>query len=69
MFNEKLTKYFLLCSATNTRKHLFTDIPPEKLNVIIGKKDAMLFLTSIDGMLVAKEHIIGGSRVKKITII
>lgn len=62
MPNEKITKYYLLCSTRlGARKHIINELPDKKLNIILTKKEIDLFLRQQDGYYVAREVIIGGN--------
>jgi hypothetical protein len=62
MVNEKITKYYLLCSVRmGMRKHIVNELPDKKINVIFTGKEISLYFRQQDGCYVAREIIIGGN--------
>lgn len=62
MPHEKIKKYYLLCETQlGERRHVINEIPSEKLNIILNKKEIDLYLRKQDGLYIPKETVIGGA--------
>lgn len=61
MADEKIIKYYLLCTTRNgSKRHILTDINPDVRSIIINKKDVLTYFKTRDGDLIANETIVGG---------
>lgn len=63
MSQEKIRKYFLLCTARmgGQRRAIVDRIAPEDLAKILTKTDIDLFLRRQNGHLTARDSVIGGA--------
>lgn len=61
MTDSRLTKYYLLCSIRlGEHKHIVSELPDKKLEVLLTKKEVNLYLRKHGNYYVARERIIGG---------
>ncbi|SIP85863.1 Hypothetical protein PACV_148 [Pacmanvirus A23] len=62
MVKEEIVNYYLLCTVRNgKRKHIVSELPDKKLNVLFTGKEKTLFFREQNGELVARESVIGGN--------
>lgn len=60
MVDDRIRKYYLLCSVRNGHKrHMVNNVP----DIVFTKKETELFLRKQDNYYVAKELIVGGGSV------
>ena len=62
MSDKRIVQYYLLCTTSiGMKKHMVNEIPRDKLNAVLTKKEVNLFLREREGYYIAREIVVGGA--------
>ncbi len=59
---DKLTKYYLLCTVRMGQKAHIIDELATGAEIVFTKREINLFLRKVDGHYIAREVVVGGAR-------
>ncbi len=59
---NKIIQYYLLCTVRNGKKrHIINELPKDKINIVVTRKEMNLYFRQQDGYYVPKEVVVGGN--------
>ena len=62
MSDNRITKYYLLCTVRNgTKKLLVNSINRKDLNIVFTKREMHMWFRERDGNFMARELVVGGN--------